>query len=75
MLVVIAVRSNILGVHFMSLFSFRFIRCKFHSKCGESYLGELKAEDEEGSSSSEDKMDPANLSFLINPESKIKDLG
>ncbi|XP_073467652.1 NACHT, LRR and PYD domains-containing protein 3-like [Aquarana catesbeiana] len=53
----------------------KFIRCKFHSKCGESYLGELKAEDEEGSSSSEDKMDPANLSFLINPESKIKDLG
>ncbi|XP_077327239.1 NACHT, LRR and PYD domains-containing protein 3-like [Lithobates pipiens] len=36
--------------------------------------GEDKAEDEEESSSSEDKMKSVNISFLMNPESKIQEL-
>ncbi|XP_040203088.1 NACHT, LRR and PYD domains-containing protein 3-like isoform X2 [Rana temporaria] len=47
----------------------RFEDCTFSSK---DCLGENKAEDEEESSSSGDNMDFANLSFLMNPESKIQ---
>ncbi|XP_077327895.1 NACHT, LRR and PYD domains-containing protein 12-like [Lithobates pipiens] len=47
----------------------RFEDCTISSK---ECLGESKAEDEEESSSSGDKMDSANLSFLMNPESKIQ---
>ncbi|PIN91049.1 hypothetical protein AB205_0049720 [Aquarana catesbeiana] len=47
----------------------RFEDCTISSK---DCLGENKAEDEEESSSPEDRMDSANLSFLMNPESKIQ---
>ncbi|XP_073467794.1 NACHT, LRR and PYD domains-containing protein 3-like [Aquarana catesbeiana] len=50
------------------------VRFRFCTISSKDCPGEDKAEDEEESSSSENKMKPANLSWLINSDSKIQEL-
>ncbi|XP_073485493.1 NACHT, LRR and PYD domains-containing protein 12-like isoform X2 [Aquarana catesbeiana] len=53
-----------------------FENCTFQKRYGTSFLRKDKTGDEEEEfSSSKDKMKPVNLSWLINPESKIEELG
>ncbi|CAI9593461.1 unnamed protein product, partial [Staurois parvus] len=74
---VLVVRGNTFLVVIISLLCFSFQTCNISSK---DCSGEDRAEDEDESSSaedadvsaSEDKMESANLSWLINPESKIR---
>ncbi|XP_073480049.1 NACHT, LRR and PYD domains-containing protein 3-like [Aquarana catesbeiana] len=54
----------------------QFEKCTFQRCYGKFHLRKSKARDEiKESSSSKDKTEPANLSWLINPKSKIKSLG